>query len=156
MWTQVLTLLLTENEGTGNKEREKKPVINTLFTQVVLVWEGMSEFFFFCLFFCFVFGLEGSWGQPQGPNFPSPGATMLALRLDCSTAALTTPQKVLPSENWLSSRCLTSVVVRELVFPSWHQPLTSEVWYEWLFYHDRARRLTDQAFLNFRARKFTD
>ena len=44
----------------------------------------------------FFFGLEGSWGQPQGPNFPSPWATMLALRLDCFTAALTTPQKVLP------------------------------------------------------------
>ena len=44
----------------------------------------------------FFFGLEGSWGQPQGPNFPSPWATMLALRLDCSTAAITTPQKVLP------------------------------------------------------------
>ena len=29
------------------------------------------------------------------PNFPSPRATILALRLDCSTAALTTPQKVL-------------------------------------------------------------
>ena len=43
------------------------------------------------------FGLEGSWGQPQGPNFPSPRATMLALRLDCFTAALTTPQKFLPS-----------------------------------------------------------
>ena len=44
----------------------------------------------------FFFGLEGSWGQPQGPNFPPPWATMLALRLDCSTAALTTPQKALP------------------------------------------------------------
>ena len=43
------------------------------------------------IFFC----LEGSWGQPQGPNFPSPWATMLALRLDCSTAALTTPQTVI-------------------------------------------------------------
>ena len=41
-------------------------------------------------------GLEGFWGQPEGPNFPSPRATMLALHLDCSTAALTTPQKVLP------------------------------------------------------------
>ena len=39
--------------------------------------------------------LEGYWGQPQVPNFPSPRATMLALRQDCSTAALTTPQKVL-------------------------------------------------------------
>ena len=46
----------------------------------------------------FFFVLEGSWGQPQGPNFPSPWATMLDLRLDCSTAALTTSQKVLP--NW--------------------------------------------------------
>ena len=44
----------------------------------------------------FFLGLEGSWGQPQGQNFPSPWATMLALHLDCSTAALTTPQKVLP------------------------------------------------------------
>ena len=35
------------------------------------------------------------WGGPQGPNFLSPRATMLALRLDCSTAALITPQKVL-------------------------------------------------------------
>ena len=41
------------------------------------------------------FGLEGLWGQPQEPNFPSPQATQLALRLHCSTAALTTPQKVL-------------------------------------------------------------
>ena len=37
------------------------------------------------------FGLDGFWGQPQGPNFPSPWATMLALCLDCSSAALTTP-----------------------------------------------------------------
>ena len=43
------------------------------------------------------FYLEGFWGQPHGPNFPSPRATMLlALRQDCSTAAITTPQKVLP------------------------------------------------------------
>ena len=41
------------------------------------------------------FGLKGFWGQPQGPNFPFPWATMLALRLDCSTAALTISQKVL-------------------------------------------------------------
>ena len=31
-----------------------------------------------------------------GANFPSPWETMLALRLDCPTAALTTHQKVLP------------------------------------------------------------
>ena len=41
------------------------------------------------------FVLKGFWGQPQGLDFPSPQATMLALRLNCSTAALTTPQKVL-------------------------------------------------------------
>ena len=44
-------------------------------------------------------GLEGFWGQPQGSNFTSPWATILALRLDCAnTAALATPQKV--SSNW--------------------------------------------------------
>ena len=42
------------------------------------------------------YGLEGSWGQPLGPNFPSAGATMLAVRLYCTTAGLITPQKVLP------------------------------------------------------------
>ena len=47
----------------------------------------------FCIFF---FCLEGSWGQPEGSNFPSPWASMLALRLECSTAALTTPRKVVP------------------------------------------------------------
>ena len=49
-------------------------------------------------------------------NFPPPWATMLYLHHGCSKAASPTPQ---PSENWLSSRCLTSVIVRELVFPSW-------------------------------------
>ena len=99
-----------------------------------------GQFFFYlrsnCLFdlliylakHCLFFGLEESWGQPQGSNFPSPWATMLALRIDCSTAALPTPQRVLPVWDWLSSRCLlTSVIVRELVFLSWHQPLTKTV-----------------------------
>ena len=44
-----------------------------------------------CLF-GFGFGILES---ASGPNFPSAWATMLALHLDCSTAALTTPQKVL-------------------------------------------------------------
>ena len=52
--------------------------------------------FFFTQIFIFFLGLDGSWGQPLGAKFPvSPWATMLALRLDCPTASLTTPQKVL-------------------------------------------------------------
>ena len=43
----------------------------------------------------FFFSLEGFRGQPQGPNFPSSWATMLALRLDCPSATLTTTQKFL-------------------------------------------------------------
>ena len=47
------------------------------------------------------------------------------------------PRTFCPSENWLSSRCLTSLIVRELVFPSWHQPLTKGgtclyCWFSWL------------------------
>ena len=48
---------------------------------------------------------------------------MLALHLDYSTAVLTTPRNANPTEYSLSSRCLTSLIVREPVFPSWHQPL---------------------------------
>ena len=33
------------------------------------------------------------------------------------------PRKFDPSENWYSSRCLTSVITQELVFPSWHKSL---------------------------------
>ena len=63
-------------------------------------WEPYKSLFHF---------LGGTWmDQPLGLNFPSPWATMLALLLDISTAALPTPQKVLyPSKNknWLSSSC---------------------------------------------------
>ena len=41
------------------------------------------------------------------------------------TAAL--PRRPYPSGNWSSFRCLTSVIVRELIFPSWHQPLTTKM-----------------------------
>ena len=44
----------------------------------------------------FFFWFGGILGSTSGAEFPSPWATMLVLRLDCSTAALTPPQKVLP------------------------------------------------------------
>ena len=75
-------------------------------------------FFLFFYFFWFV----GILGSASRAKFPV--STMLALRLNCSTAA---PRKFYPSEDWLSSRCLTSVIA--LVFPSWHQPLTSQLHY---------------------------
>ena len=34
------------------------------------------------------------------------------------------PKRYYWTENWLSSRCPIEVIVRELVFPSWHHPLT--------------------------------
>ena len=69
----------------------------------------------FC-FLTFFFGLEGSLGQPLRPNFPSPRATVLTLRLDCSTAALTTPQKVLPELKMLdfSDRTRTGISILTL------------------------------------------
>ena len=36
-------------------------------------------------------------------------------------------RKFYPSEDWLSSICLTSVIAQELVFPSWHLPQTTRV-----------------------------
>ena len=43
----------------------------------------------------------------------------MTLRLLYSST-LYSPEGFYPSEDWLSSRFLTSVIVRELVFPSWH------------------------------------
>ena len=51
------------------------------------------------------FGFGGILGWAFGSNFPSPWATMLALRLDCSSATHTNPKKFHPSENWSISRC---------------------------------------------------
>ena len=56
-------------------------------------WKTSCNYFKIMLFFV---GLEGFWGQPPESNFPPSWATLLALCLNCSTAALTTPQKVLP------------------------------------------------------------
>ena len=36
---------------------------------------------------------------------------------------LSLPRRFYPSENWFSSKCLTSVITRERVFPSWYKPL---------------------------------
>ena len=57
----------------------------------------------------------------KGQISPSPQATML-IALQQHSPLL---RKFYPSEDWLSSRCVTSVIARELVlFPSWHQPPT--------------------------------
>ena len=45
-----------------------------------------------------MFGLEILWGQSQLQFFLSPWATTMAFHLDCSAAAIPTPQKV--SFNW--------------------------------------------------------
>ena len=72
----------------------------------------------------FFFGLGGSWVQPQGPNFPFPWATMLALRRDCSTAALTTPQKVLPI---FSDRTRTGISIVT-------SAADTSLWYYWILF----------------------
>ena len=71
------------------------------------------------------FALEGFWGQHLGAKFP------VSPEQPCGLFALIALQphsplsgKLCPSVNWLCSRCLTSVIVREPISPSWHQPLT--------------------------------
>ena len=64
-------------------------------TAMMSAWWNYKAYFDYYVWLLIFFGLEEFWGQPKGPNFPSPQATMLSLRLDCSKAALTTPQKVL-------------------------------------------------------------
>ena len=60
--------------------------------------------------------MERFWGQPMG-QFPHLSEqpcllyTFIALQ-----AALPTPRRFYPTENWLSSWCLTSLIVREQVY----------------------------------------
>ena len=42
------------------------------------------------------------------------------------------PRRFYPSENWLSSRCLTSVIIRELAFPYW----LLCIFFQWTFNND--------------------
>ena len=75
-------------------------------------------FFFFLVLFFFkgrlwwtkCTGLRGKGISNGHPMFP----TFLQQHLPPL-------RKFDPTENWL--RCLTSVITRELVFPSWHKPL---------------------------------
>ena len=56
-------------------------------------------------------------------------ATRLDLSIDCSISPV--PWKFNPSVNWLCYSCVTSVIVREVVFTSWHQPLTTFMLVSW-------------------------
>ena len=58
--------------------------------------------------------LEGFWGSASGAEFP----VSLSNHALQQHSPLT--RKFYSSEHWLSSRCLTSVIMRELVFPPWH------------------------------------
>ena len=59
-------------------------------------------------------------GQPLRAEFPVSLNNQVGFtsRLLYSSMHSPLPRRVYPSENWLSSGCLTSVIVRELVFPS--------------------------------------
>ena len=68
-----------------------------------------------------VWRFGGIPGSRSWSSFPCPRKKLLVSHLSCSSSAL--PRRCY-TENCFSSRCLTSVIVRELVFQSWYQPLT--------------------------------
>ena len=63
-----------------------------------------------------ILGCQPLWGQIfRLPEQPCWFHALIALQLHSPL-----PRRYYPTENWLSSRCLTSVIGRELVFPSLH------------------------------------
>ena len=58
------------------------------------------------------FLFAGILGSALKAEFAVSCETLLALSLYCSAAALTT--RFYPSDNWLNSRCLTSVIIRDI------------------------------------------
>ena len=73
----------------------------------------------------FFFWLEGFWGYPQGRFHLCPeqlcGFCTLISLLQHS------PLPYYLTENWLRSKCSTSVILLGLEFPSWHQPLIMSI-----------------------------
>ena len=63
------------------------------------------------------------FGIKPGPNFQWTWAAMSALHLNFFTTARSASERCYSTKNWLSSRLLTSVVTRGMVFPSWYKPL---------------------------------
>ena len=80
-------------------------------------WKMKKTIIFSIVSFFSSFFWEGFWGQPQGTNFPFPSETSWLCTLIVLQQPSPLPKRCHPAENWLSSRCLTSVIVRELVFP---------------------------------------
>ena len=84
-------------------------------------------FFIMSMYFIF-WGVEGFWASLKGrisrlPEQPCWLYALIALKQHSPL-----PRKYYPSRNWSNCRCLTSVFVTELAFPSWHQPLTNVIW----------------------------
>ena len=67
--------------------------------------------------------LEGFWGQPLGRIYNVPEQSCWLCTLIDLQQHFTLPRGFYSSENWLSSRCLPSVIVRATVLQSWHQLL---------------------------------
>ena len=89
MFDSLGRIELLEIEG----EKEKWVQFQAFFLLVKSFNFSYNRIFIRVLQAGYFFFLEGFWGQPQGPSLPSPKATMMALRLDYSTAALATPHK---------------------------------------------------------------
>ena len=70
------------------------------------------------LFFVLFFGMEGFLGRLKGriSRLPEQSCWLYALIALQQHSPL--HRKYYPTENWLSSRCLTSAIERELAFPS--------------------------------------
>ena len=140
-------------------ERESRMRIFSTFVQVDIDWLRLK----IALIMCSVGVLEGYWGQPLGQisHVPKQPSWFYTLRVwnffpknntiitviwffictsDRTVIALQQHSPLAirhyPSENWLSSKCLTSVIVQELVFLSVHQPLTKIVasWYHYFYF----------------------
>ena len=80
------------------------------------MWVSVNSFFWF----------RGILGSASGAEFPVSLSNHVGFtpRLLYSSTTYHSPESFTHLKIWLSSRCLTSVIVRELIFPPWFQPLT--------------------------------
>ena len=102
------------------KEHQKRNLFNIL---SLTFWVPV-KYFLYCTHFL-AWRDSGAASRAEFPVPPSNHVGFTPRLLYSSTHH--SPESFTHLKTGLSSRCLTSVIVLELVYPSWHQPLTSKL-----------------------------
>ena len=107
----VVAVVFTPDVFAPTEKKERNTVAFYLYVQFNFGFQNED-----CLFFCLVWRDSGDNLKDRISSLPLQPCWLYALIALQKHSPLL--RRYHPSENWLSSRCLTSVIVRKLAFPT--------------------------------------